>query len=412
VTLRLGSPGDLPFGCWADQGWSAPALAATCTAPGCATGVRWDLLVEASNAPLTWKGETYVGYAVGQATNAADWGTWLPAAPVGPRAGRDAPVPPECAMGLIPACGVPLPDPMTSCPMLRSIREPTVVALTGGPPQSPITSMYVGHAVEDVDTMDRVTRDRFAITLWETSANASDPLDMMEPIDVVSTTLIRPDMVGSYTEDCDSLRDPFLVTPTRTEAGGYWLLYTCCTNDVCSASEIRYIHLRTMLGVRPVAGGTVITASDLGAGYTRVYGPEAVVELVDGDPESATLRLWFLARQSSGRVVVALAQGVTESYRTDAPGVFEFPTEIGLYGANPVLAADDPVVDAALDAGEVQCDRGCDFLGFSVVRDPSTFSDTSRSVQSYRFVVARRVQLTGGGIEYQLVPLDQLWVHP
>jgi hypothetical protein len=177
---------------------------------------------------------------------------------------------------------------------------------------------------------------------------------------------------------CDSLRDPAIVERVGVEDGD-WLFFTC---EHMGRSTIRARALRVGLGgLEPTADPStlVLDTESLGA-FARdgVRSPEPVL---DGD----VYRVWFLGLDDVAGPSVGVALG-----RPKADG--ELPVLVP-YPANPILRSGDPAFADCL---------GCTLEGIAVTRHPDR-------VDRLRFLVTRRVPMSGGGRRFDLLPLDQTW---
>ncbi|MCB9615342.1 MAG: hypothetical protein H6722_23150 [Sandaracinus sp.] len=188
--------------------------------------------------------------------------------------------------------------------------------------------------------------------------------------------LLAPDDEPS----CDSLRDPAIV-PRGGVEDGYWLFFTC------ESGALRSIRARALTvglgGLEPTADPSeeVLTSDDLGA-FARdgVRSPEPIL---DGD----VYRLWFLGLDDVTGPSVGVAVGQPKE---GAPAAL--PSFVP-YPANPVLQSGDPAFADCL---------GCTLEGLAVARHPDR-------VDRLRFLVTRRVPMSGGGRRFELMPLDQTW---
>ncbi|MFW6049525.1 MAG: hypothetical protein ACODAU_00020 [Myxococcota bacterium] len=377
------SPEDLDLGAWADGGLGAPALASTCAegTVACGSGdgspgVRWDVLVEGTNVDPALERFTHVGWSLGHAAS-TQWDAalgWI-ADPAGaPKAGHD---PPTCLDGAADG-GV------DACDGARSLRDPAVWPFTDPLGQiDPTDGLLVAYAREWEEAVQQGQRDRFALHVRAVPAAPEQAFDAAEG------RRWTPADAG-----CDSLRHPeVLPASDAPQSDGWWLLYTC--ERAGEPPEVQAVGLSGLLNVRAEATPrTVLSAAALGD--AAAGGVRAAEGLVASDPQAEALpplyRVWFVARDASGRETIGLAQGRSPTFDT-------FPA-LAPYRGNPVLRVDDPVLGGP-------CGEGCALLGLDVVRradDPGA----SDAPWTLRFLVARRVN----GTDHELVPVEQLWRPP
>ncbi|MEM7434491.1 MAG: hypothetical protein AAF436_05000 [Myxococcota bacterium] len=351
---------------WRSDYVGAPTLASSRNA---VSEVQWDLIVEGSNDPPELEPVTHVGYAIGHARDVTDAGDdwslngWTTSD--GPKAGDD---PPSC---------IEIPG---GCVGNLSVREP--------------------HLLAELNE-DRVLRDLVLSFAREVSPDPPDVfgLQVVKPVGAPTTAIdlpVLPTLAPADVPECESLRDPALIPADPDSLTGYWLFFTC-VQGAGPTTEIHAVRLSRALEVMTEAGQTmrrvVLTAADLGpfaAGGIRAPEPR-VVFFEDG----LRIRLWFLAQASPGTWSVALAEGRTHdvaSLERELPEALPFPV-------NPVLRHDAPLVVSDC-LGE-----GCSITGIAV-------SPRGDDPEVLRFLLARRVNLPGGGRTDQLVPLEQLWRMP
>ncbi|MFW5925616.1 MAG: hypothetical protein ACOCV4_05570 [Myxococcota bacterium] len=389
---QFGTPSDetatltsdrLDLGAWAEGGLGAPALASTCAgSEACwsgdgSPGVRWDLLVEGTNVDPALDRFTHVGWSLGHAMS-TQWDAslgWITDPAGEPKAGDD---PPTCLDETTPDGGV------APCEGARSVRDPAVWPFTTDTGQvDPTDGLVVAYAREWEDAVQRGERGVFALHVQAVSANPDEPFAASEG------RRWTPDDAG-----CDSLREPEVAPASGSPStDGHWLLYTCERSgqpDVVHALPLSGLFI-------PKAGATprvVLDPSELGSHAAGgVRGAEVlVVSDLQNTAQPPLLRTWFVARDAIGRESIGLAQGRSETFD-------RFPT-LHEYRGSPVLRVDDGVLGG-------DCGEGCDLVGFDVVRRADDPRATD-APQTIRLLVARRVD----GVDYELVPLEQLWRPP
>lgn len=192
---------------------------------------------------------------------------------------------------------------------------------------------------------------------------------------------------------CASLRDPSIIAlssnPRDTEAG-LVVFFTCEPSgvepDYIAAARVVWDGVSAYTRTGPVFR---VLESSIGDYAARgVSSPEVVVTSVGG--EISRIRVWFLARDGSGRVRVAFATGtVSTTDLTAAPMLTAFP-------GNPVLDPEDAVLGGP-------CALGCSIESLGVAR---TVGAVHWPVPSYAFLV-QRTRYVAGGVEHQLIPLSQ-----
>ena len=331
--------------------------------------VQWDLIAEGSNDAPELEPVTHVGYAIGHARDTSDPGEdwslddWETSG--GPKAGDD---PPSC---------VTIPG---GCVGNISVREPHLLAeLTEG----------------------RVLRDLVLSFAREVSPDPPDVfgIQVVRPVgapvtgvDVPPLPTLSPDAIP----ECVGLRDPALIPVDPDSLNGYWLLFTCVQGPGAT-TEIHAVRLSRALEVLTEAGEpmrrVVLTVDDLGPfAQGGIRAPEPLVSFTQ---DGLRLRVWFLAQEAPDTWSVALAEGRTRdaaSLATDLPEILPFPV-------NPILRHDSPLVLSDC-LGE-----GCSITGIAV-------TPRGDDPELLRFLLARRVNLPGGGRTDQLVPLEQPWSIP
>jgi hypothetical protein len=364
------------LGAWAEGGWGSPALASTCDVgeAGCfvaeeAPGVRWDLLVEATNVDPGLARFTHVGWSLGHAMTTA-WdtpGDWFTDLGGSPKAGHD---PPTC-LDAPPDAG---PD---ACGGARSVRDPALLPSTNNLGQIDASGLIVAYAREHEPAVQAGRRDVFALHVQTMSA------DPAVPFDASSGLRWTPGDAA-----CDSLREPEVLPESHEPGAGYFLLYTC--ERVGRPDEVHAVSLTALLVAVPSTRVVLLTPAMLGShanGGVRAAEGVAVSDLQQVKPP--LFRLWYVARDAAGRQSIGIAHGQAQAF-----GVF--PSVVP-YPGNPVLRIDDSVLGGT-------CGGDCELVGMDVVRraDDPQAQDTPVTL---RFVVARRSDTTG----YSLAPLEQLW---
>jgi len=192
------------------------------------------------------------------------------------------------------------------------------------------------------------------------------------------------------------LRDPALIPVDPDAQQGYWLLFTC-VEGVGAATEIHAVRISRALEVIQEGGApmrrVVLVASELGPFATAgIRSPEPLIAF---EEDGMRLRIWFLAQGTPGDWAVALAEARTHDLSSllfDLPEPLPFPV-------NPILSNASTLVRSGC------LDEECNITGIAVA---PRADDLSR----LRFVLARRLNLPGGGRTDQLVPLEQTWRMP
>ncbi|MFA9412048.1 MAG: hypothetical protein ACERK0_12330, partial [Deltaproteobacteria bacterium] len=117
--------------------------------------------------------------------------------------------------------------------------------------------------------------------------------------------------------------------------------------------------------------------------------------LVSFEEDGLRLRIWFLAQSAPGDWAVALAEARTHDtsiLELELPEPVPFPV-------NPILSAASTLVRSGC------LDEECNITGIAVT---PRADDPNR----LRFLLARRLNLPGGGRTDQLIPLEQTWSKP
>ncbi len=190
--------------------------------------------------------------------------------------------------------------------------------------------------------------------------------------------------------ECVSVRDPALISLDGDLDGtGFLLFYTC--ERAGAPSRLGVARIVRMGGVFMVMDDDPSLLDASVGGYARqgVSSPEAVAS--PAREGSHGLRLWFLARDASGRVRVAFAYGDV------APGALPSVTA---YPGNPILEPDDQAL-----AGD--CMLGCAIDSLAVTATRGTSSLWSPPIPpSYVFLIERS-RFRADGVDHQLIPLRQ-----
>jgi len=351
---------------WVSAYVGAPALASSRNS---ISDVQWDLMLEGSNDPPELGVDTHVGYALGHARVATDEGGnwridgWTSSA--SPKVGDD---PPSCVGG--------------ACPDNRSVREPHLLAELNE--EGELRDLVVSFARELVSNPS--VRDLFGIQIVRPARSPSTALGLP------GTPTVSPDDIP----ECVSLRDPALIPVDPEAQEGYWLLFTC-VDGPGAASEIHAVRISRELEVVREGGGAmrrvVLVASELGAfAAAGIRSPEPLISF---EKDGMRLRIWFLAQSTPGDWGVALAEA-----RTHDTSMLEFDLPEPLpFLVNPILSSKSSLVRSGCLGEE------CNITAIAVT---PRADDPSR----LRFVLARRLNIPGGGLTDQLIPLEQTWSTP
>jgi hypothetical protein len=327
------------------------------------------LIVEGSNNPPELEPTTHIGYALGHARVATDEGddwpldTWESSG--SPKVGDD---PPSCLDG--------------SCPDNRSVREPHLLAELNE--ERELRDLVLSFARELVT--DPSERDVFGIQIVRPVGGPTTSVALP------STPTLSPDDIP----ECISLRDPALIPVDPDAQQGYWVLFTC-VESVGAATEIHAVRISRALEVVQEGGGpmrrVVLVAGELGPfAAAGIRSPEPLISF---EEDGMRLRIWFLAQSTPGDWAVALAEA-----RSHDTTVLEFELPESLpFPVNPILSNASTLVRSGC------LDEECSITGIAVTPrgdDPSRL----------QFLLARRLNLPGGGRTDQLVPLEQTWRKP
>ena len=351
---------------WMEAYVGSPALASSRNS---VSDVQWDLIVEGSNHGPELEPTTHIGYALGHARAATDEGSdwrldnWQSSG--SPKVGDD---PPACLDG--------------TCDDNRSVREPHLLAELND--EQELRDLVLSFARELVTSPSE--RDIFGIQIVRPVGGPTTSIALP------STPTLSPDQIS----ECASLRDPALIPVDPEAQEGYWLLFTCI-EGAGAATEIHAVRISRALEVirengRPMQR-VVLVASELGPfAAAGIRSPEPLISF---EKDGMRLRIWFLAQGTPGDWSVALAEA-----RTHDTSVLEFELpEAVPFPVNPILSGVSTLVQSGCLGGE------CNITGIAVT---PRADDPSR----LRFLLARRLNLPGGGRTDQLIPLEQTWSKP
>jgi hypothetical protein len=351
---------------WVEAYVGSPALASSRNS---VSDVQWDLIVEGSNHGPELEPTTHIGYALGHARVATDEGddwrldTWKSSGL--PKVGDD---PPSCLDG--------------TCDDNRSVREPHLLAELND--QQELRDLVLSFARELVTTPGE--RDIFGI-------------QVVRPVGAPTTSIALPStptLSPNEIPECVSLRDPALIPVDPEAQDGYWLLFTCI-EGAGAATEIHAVRISRALEVIREGGSpmrrVVLVASELGPfAAAGIRSPEPLISF---EEDGMRLRIWFLAQRTPGDWTVALAEA-----RTHDTSILEFELpEPVPFPVNPILSSASTLVRSGC------LDEECNITGIAVA---PRADDPSR----LRFLLARRLNLPGGGRTDQLIPLEQTWSKP
>ena len=351
---------------WVAAYVGSPALASSRNS---VSDVQWDLIVEGSNDGPELEPTTHIGYALGHARVTTDEGgdwrldTWESSG--SPKVGDD---PPSCLDG--------------SCDDNRSVREPHLLAELNE--EQELRDLVLSFARELVTNPGE--RDLFGIQIVRpVGAPATS-------IGLPSTPTLSPDDIP----ECVSLRDPALIPVDPEAQQGYWLLFTC-VEGAGAPTEIHAVRISRALEVIQEGGSpmrrVVLVASELGPfAAAGIRSPEPLISF---EEDGMRLRIWFLAQSTPGDWAVALAEARTHD---TSMLEFELPEPVP-FPVNPILSSASTLVQSGC------LDEECNITGIAVA---PRADDLSR----LRFLLARRLNLPGGGRTDQLIPLEQTWSKP
>jgi len=351
---------------WVEAYVGSPGLASSRNS---ISDIQWDLIVEGSNDDPELEPTTHIGYALGHARTTTDEGddwrldTWESSG--SPKVGDD---PPSCLDG--------------TCSANRSVREPHLLAELNEDQE--LRDLVLSFAREVVT--NPTERDRFGIQIVRPIGGPLTPLELPG----------RPTLSPDDIPECISLRDPALIPVDPEAQQGYWLLFTCIDSPG-AATEIHAVRISRALEVVREGGDpmrrVVLVASELGPfAAAGIRSPEPIISF---QKDGIRLRIWFLAQSAPGDWAVALAEARTHD--TALLG-FELPEAVP-FAVNPILSSASTLVRSGC------FDDECSITGIAVA---PRADDLSR----LRFLLARRLNLPGGGRTDQLIPLEQTWKTP
>lgn len=351
---------------WVEAYVGSPALASSRNS---VSDVQWDLIVEGSNDPPELEPTTHIGYALGHARVATDEGgnwpldAWESSA--SPKVGDD---PPSCLDG--------------SCSDNRSLREPHLLAELNE--QQELRDLVLSFAREMVS--DPSERDRFGLQVVRPVGGPAAGLSLPA----------FPTVSPADIPECISLRDPALIPVDPEALQGYWLLFTCVDGGG-APTEIHAVRISRALEVVREGDGpmrrVVLVASELGP--FAAAGIRSAEPVISFEQDGVRLRIWFLAQATPGDWAVALAEARTHDSSMLA---FELPEPLP-FPVNPILGNASSLVRSGC------LDQECSITGIAV-------SPRADAPNRLRFLLARRLNLPGGGRTDQLVPLEQTWSKP
>jgi hypothetical protein len=261
-----------------------------------------------------------------------------------------------------------------------SVREPTILPLTDQSSTHQVERLWYAFAERSGSA------EVYALRGGELSTRPTDAPgtihDLLAPADTGAP------MSGA---GCASLRDPLLVADwVRADDAfaveGAWLFFTC-VHEGEAPSSIGVVHIGDDLSADLETLRTDALTSSVGAYASRgVSAPEGFSE-ARGTRAELTVRLWFSARDGSGRMRMGYAQGRGDLNvePPELPPLEPYPANPILDGANEVLGGD--------------CSRDCAFEGVSV-------TPSMNDVGKYQFLVARSRD-TATSTVHELVPLLQ-----
>jgi hypothetical protein len=351
---------------WVEAYVGSPALASSRNS---VSDVQWDLIVEGSNHGPELEPTTHIGYALGHARVAtdegADWRLDSWESSESPKVGDD---PPSCLDG--------------TCDDNRSVREPHLLAELND--KRELRDLVLSFARELVTTPSE--RDVFGIQVVRPVGAPTTSIALP------STPTLSPDEIP----ECVSLRDPALIPVDPEAQEGYWLLFTCI-EGAGAATEIHAVRISRALEVIREGGDpmrrVVLVAGELGPfAAAGIRSPEPLISF---EEDGMRLRIWFMAQSTPGDWAVALAEA-----RTHDTSVLEFELpEPVPFPVNPILSSASTLVRSGC------LDEECNITGIAVA---PRADDPNR----LRFLLARRLNLPGGGRTDQLIPLEQTWSKP
>jgi hypothetical protein len=351
---------------WVEAYVGSPTLASSRNS---LSDVQWDLIAEGSNWSPELEPTTHVGYALGHARIATDeGGNWRLTgweSSQTPKVGDD---PPACAEA--------------ACADNRSVREPHLLAELNEDRELRDLTLAFARELVTVPT----ERDLFGIQMVRPVGAPSTPVALP------STPTVSPDDIP----ECISLRDPAIIPVDPEAIGGYWVLFTC-VESAMPPRQIYAVRISRALEVVQEGGEAmrrvVLDADELGPfAASGIRAPEPVIAFAE---DGLRVRIWFLAQSVPGAWAVALAEARThdtELLEFDFPEPLPFPV-------NPILSDESTLVRSGCIGEE------CNITGIAVT---PRADDPSR----LRFLLARRLKVSGGDDTYQLIPLEQTWRTP
>jgi hypothetical protein len=384
--LALDTVLGVPPSNWRAGGVGAPAIAVS-GSPPVDGGPRpaMELLYDATNVDRGLEQVAVLDFAIGGTTLIGDspWaGSWMPRAEGG--------VPGEARLPATPArTDEGFPTCVSDCTRPRtSYREPALAFR----PQAERTAgidfsneFVVARELEPFSDRYEIARVSFGALPGDAFTAQNRPL--LEP--ATGSECAGPGCDPA----CVSLRDPAIAR--RPGSSPALLLYTC--ERANGPPTIRAVWLVPSGNV--VVDGAVpfdlLTPEMLGD-YARdgVRAPEVLVGRVrKGGPSASfvdAIRVWFTALRA-GVATIGVADAVLPA---DAQSFRLTP-----YPANPVLTATSPALGP--------CDGACALTGLAVTRDLTRYAPENSPTYA-RFVVARRVDQSAGGTDWQLIPLEQV----
>ncbi len=335
-------------------GIGAPALVGYCRG-GCGTAgpaVQWDLWVDASRTPRVEESFRFVDFGV------CGYGWQTPILPETPS-------------------WIARPQSPFLIGDATSSREPTVMPVSDdGATTTRVAELVYAYARREAPLEEVYAIHGGTIDQRLTFAPAPFAAPLLEPGDA----------------GCVSLRDPLLVPHYRPATSGYavdgaWLLFTCehagSTPDSIGVARFTGTRELTLDGEQPIRND-VLTAIAGSYAARGVFAPEGFVEVQgEAGAEELVVRLWYLARDGTGQVRLAYAQG-------RASGLDTFPA-LDPYPANPILAGESRALG--------ECTTACTLTG-------ATVTPRIGSASEWQFVISRS-RLTTTGTVHELVPLLQ-----
>ncbi len=341
---------------WTGGGLSAPALLPEATVQ--------HLFYDATNVPRELESIAPIDFAIGAAdalSFASPWGSFS----------GHALQQGDAYLGTTPpACTSP------PCAAQRSVREPTASAVYSGTRIASTEDTHILAFARETDTADLYAIEYVDAPLVNTTpATAPDGMHV----------LVAP------SGECHSVRDPALAQADAAPDAGLWLFYTCEHLDGPSTIRAVALHFDTGVLVPNPETDVEVLGPGIGAYAAHgVAGPAALVRVTSGTLPTLAVRLWFVARGVDGRRSLALAEGQVPVTAGAVAATLPIPA-LQAYPANPLLYGDSaPLPD---------CGGTCILRDVAIGRLPNSTALT--------VLVARSVDLTAGGTEWQLIPLSQ-----